>query len=181
MRRGLFTTMAVPVVAAMLGVAAPALAQTAAGARKKVEKPAAHEAKEKPGDKEDDSESNVKMQDLPQAVRATVERETKNATLKRIAKEKENGKTVYELETLVNGRTRDLTIDTAGTVGVVEEQLDANQAPAPVRAALQAQGTIVALETVVENGKTTYEGQVKTKAGKSVTMELDANGKALKK
>ncbi len=47
--------------------------------------------------------------------------------------------------------------------------------------ALQAQGTIVTLETVVENGKTTYEGQVKTKTRKNVTMELDANGKALKK
>jgi len=58
----------------------------------------------------------VQLKDLPPAVRATVESETKNATLKGLSKEKENGKVVYELESLVNGRTRDLMIDSAGKV-----------------------------------------------------------------
>ena len=34
------------------------------------------------------------LKDLPPAVRATVEAETKNATLKEVSKEKEKGKTV---------------------------------------------------------------------------------------
>src|SRR5882672_512184 len=123
----------------------------------------------------------VQLKDLPPAVRATVEAESKNATLKGISSEKENGKTVYELETLVNGRTRDLMIDSAGKVYVVEEQLDVDKAPAPVKAALEAKGKIVALESVVENGKTHYEGQVLTRAGKKVAIELDADGKPIKK
>ena len=49
------------------------------------------------------------------------------------------------------------------------------------RGALEAKGTIVVLESVLENGKTTYEGQVKTKAGKKLSMELDADGKPVKK
>jgi uncharacterized membrane protein YkoI len=128
-----------------------------------------------------DSEADKLLKDLPPAVKATVVAETKNATLKGLSKEKEKGKTVYELESLVNGRTRDLMIDSAGKVYLVEEQLDPNSAPAPVRAALEAKGTIVVLESVLQNGTTTYEGQVKTKAGKKLSMELNADGTPLKK
>ena len=127
------------------------------------------------------AEGKVALKNLPPAVRATVEAETKNATIKGISKETEKGKTVYEVESMVNGRTRDFMIDGAGKVYVVEEQLDAAKAPVPVRRALEAQGTIVVLESVKENGVTTFEGQVKTKAGKRVTMELDAAGQPVKK
>ena len=128
-----------------------------------------------------DSADKFHLKDLPPAVRATVEAETKNATLKELSKEKEKGKTVYELESIVNGRTRDLMIDADGKVYVVEEQLDPSNAPAPVRAALEAKGTIVVLESVQQNGTTTYEGQVRTKAGKKLSMEHNADGTSLKK
>lgn len=123
----------------------------------------------------------AKMAKLPAAVKATVEAESKGATIKGLSSEKENGKTVYELETLVNGRTRDLMIDSAGKVYVVEEQLDVDKAPAPVKAALEAKGKILVLESVVENGKTRYEGQVQNKAGKKVAIELNPDGTPYKK
>ena len=72
-------------------------------------------------------------------------------------------------------------IDSAGKVYVVEEQLDIDKAPAPVKAALEAKGKIVVLESVMENGKTRYEGQVQTKAGKKVAIELEADGTPYKK
>ncbi|MEO8036953.1 MAG: hypothetical protein ABI837_21165, partial [Acidobacteriota bacterium] len=53
----------------------------------------------------------AKIGKLPPAVRATVEAESRAATIKGISSEQEKGKTVYELETLVDGRTRDLMID----------------------------------------------------------------------
>jgi len=74
-----------------------------------------------------------KTGNLPPAVKATVEAESKGAVVKSISCEKEHGKTVYELETLVNGRTRDLMIDAAGKVYVVEEQLDVDKAPPAVK------------------------------------------------
>ena len=123
----------------------------------------------------------AKIAKLPAAVKATVEAESKGATVKGISSEKENGKTVYELETLVNGRTRDLMIDAAGKVYIVEEQLDAANAPAPVRSALEAKGKIVVLESVMRNGKTTYEGQVQPKTGKKFAVELNADGTPVKK
>jgi uncharacterized membrane protein YkoI len=132
-----------------------------------------------PATAQGDQKTNLSK--LPPAVRATVESESKGATVKGVSSEREHGKTVYELETLVNGRTRDLMIDSAGKVYVVEEQLDVDKAPAPVKAALEAKGKIVALESVVENGKTHYEGQVLTRAGKKVAIELDADGKPIKK
>lgn len=123
----------------------------------------------------------AKVARLPPAVKATVEAESKGATIKGISSEKENGKTVYELETLVSGRTRDLMIDAAGKVYVVEEQLDPAKAPAPVRAALEAKGKIVVLESVMQGGKTTYEGQVQPKTGKKIALELNADGTPVKK
>jgi hypothetical protein len=97
----------------------------------------------------------MSLKNLPAAVRATVENETKNAKIKGVSKEKEKGKTVYELETMVGNRTRDLMIDEAGKVYVVEEQIDPASAPAPVRAALEKRGSILKLESVQENGTTT--------------------------
>jgi hypothetical protein len=95
MKSRVFAMAAVMIVAA--GVAYPS-AQTPAPAQKKAlenEKKAASEA---PADKK------INMKNLPPAVKATVEGESKGATVKGISSEKENGKTVYELETLVNGR-----------------------------------------------------------------------------
>ena len=80
-----------------------------------------------------------------------------------------------------NSRTRDFMVDAAGKVYNLEEQLDIDEAPVPIRRALKAQGTIVVLESVMENGATTFQGQVKTTAGKKLTMELDAAGKPVKK
>ena len=157
---------------------ASALYATPQGATTAAKSPKTTAAK---GVAQDTAEKNVSLKDLPPAVRATVEAESKNATVKGVSSEKEHGKTVYELETLVNGRTRDLMIDAAGKVYVVEDQLDVDKAPAPVRAALEARGKIVTLESVRENGNTTYEGQVQPKAGKKITLELDANGKPIKK
>ena len=110
-----------------------------------------------------------------------MEAETKNATLKGLSKERANGKTVFEVESLVNGRTRDLMIDANGKVYEVEEQLDADKAPPAVKAALEAKGQIVVLESVTTNSKTHYEGQVKTKAGKKVSLDLDPDGKPVRK
>ena len=170
------TCTAAVIAVAMVATAGVALAQTPAPAQKKAVQPEKKEVADKP-----DGDKKTTMKNLPAAVKATVDAESKGATVKGISSEKENGKTVYELETLVNGRTRDLMIDAAGKVFVVEEQLDIDKAPAPVRAALEKKGKIVVLESVMQNGKTTYEGQVQPAKGKKVTLELNADGTPVKK
>jgi uncharacterized membrane protein YkoI len=154
----------VTVAAAVATFAAPvgAMGQTTAAAQKN----AVHKGK--------------KEADLPAAVRATVEAETKNATVKSISTEKENGKTVYEVESMVGNRTRDFMVDASGKVYEVEEQLDLAQAPGPVKAAIEAKGKVLQLEQVTTNGKIHYEGKAQTKAGKKVSFDLDAAGKSVK-
>jgi uncharacterized membrane protein YkoI len=138
-------------IMASLAAAVPCYAaqvKAAPGAQKN--SPQSGDAKHK-----DAREANVSLKNLPPAVRATVENETKNAKIKSVSKEKEKGKTVYELETMVGTRSRDLTIDEAGKVYVVEDQIDPASAPVPVRAALEKRGSILKLESVQENGTTT--------------------------
>jgi uncharacterized membrane protein YkoI len=163
---------------AMLAASVAYAGQPAATAQKKTAEK--KEAKKEAGEQSEESEKQIPMSKLPAAVRATVEAESKGATVKGITSEKEKGKTVYELEMLVNGRTRDVMIDGAGKVYVVEDQLDVDKAPAAVKAALEAKGKIVTLETVRKDGKTTYEGVVVNKAGKKVEIEVDADGKPVK-
>ena len=125
--------------------------------------------------------AQVQPKDLPPAVRATVEAETKNAKLKGVSQEKENGKIVYELETMVGNRTRDLMIDSNGKVYIVEEEISPDAAPPAVKTALESRGRIVKLESVTENGQVRYEGHVRNKTGKTVAIELKADGSAYKK
>src|SRR5438094_900766 len=101
----------IAVVMVAVAGAASGGAQTPAPALKKAVQPEKKEVAEKP-----DADKKTTMKNLPAAVRATVDAESKGATVKGISSEKENGKTVYELEMLVNGRTRDLMIDSAGKV-----------------------------------------------------------------
>jgi predicted aspartyl protease len=122
----------------------------------------------------------VQLKDLPTAVQKTVQEETKSATLVGIGKEKEKGKTVYELETKVNGRTRDLMIDAAGRVYLVEEETALDSVPPAVKTALQSQGKLLRLETLTKGTAVTYEAQVE-KNGKKSEVVVDAGGKPVKR
>ena len=62
------------------------------------------------------AEKKIKLKDLPPAVRKTVDELGKTSTLVGFAKEVEDGKTLYEAETKVNGKTRDVTIDAEGKI-----------------------------------------------------------------
>ena len=122
----------------------------------------------------------IDLSKYPAPVRATIEAETKNATLKGVSKETEKGKVQYEVETLVNGRTRDLLVDPAGKVIQVEEEIALDAAPAAVQDAINKQGKAMRVESVRTGDVTTYEAIVQGKNGKKRTVELDAQGKPIK-
>ncbi len=124
--------------------------------------------------------AKVDLSKYPAAVRATIEAETKNATLTGVSKETEKGKTQYEVETMVNGTSRDLLVDPSGKVIEVEEQIAVDSAPAAVQDALKAKGTVLKLESVSRDGVITYEASVKGKSGKKTEVALDAQGKPVK-
>jgi uncharacterized membrane protein YkoI len=128
------------------------------------------------------ADNQIKVQDLPPAVQKTVTEQTKNATLAGLMKEVENGKTVYELETKVNGHGRDLMIDAAGAVLSVEEEVALDGIPAGARAAIQKQaagGKVTKVEILTEGKVVSYEAAV-VKNGKTSEIAVKADGSAVK-
>jgi uncharacterized membrane protein YkoI len=125
------------------------------------------------------AEKKVKLESLPPAVQASIKEETKNAELVGISSEKEKGKTVYEVETKVGGKTRDLMLDSAGKVYLTEDEVDLDSIPAPAKAAIQkhaAGGTIVKVEKLAKGSDVSYEAAIKTKAGKNIEVGVNADG-----
>jgi hypothetical protein len=133
---------------------------------------------------EKDKETRVKMKDLPAAVHKTVQQESKGAVVKGVTKEVEDGKTQYELETMVHGHSRDLIIDEAGNVTEVEEQVRMESLPAEVKAGLKqaaGKGKIMKVETVSKGGTLTMYEAVVQHGTKKSEIQIGTDGKPVPK
>src|SRR5258706_15262444 len=122
------------------------------------------------------------MQDLPPAVQQAVKEQSKGATLRGLAKEVENGKTLYEAELRVAGKTKDVTFDSDGKIVTVEEEVAIGSIPAAAREAIQkavGSAKLLLVETVTEGGRTFYEAHFK-KGGQQSEVKVDAAGKPVK-
>lgn len=64
----------------------------------------------------EDKEVPVAMNDLPPAVRATLDRESAGGKVTEIEKETKNGKTIYSADMVVNGVDWDIAVAEDGTV-----------------------------------------------------------------
>jgi len=100
-----------------------------------VEKAAASEKEDE--EKEETQKAGSKVE-LPPAVASAFKKAYPNAVINASAKEEENGKTVYEIESVDKGMNRDLLYSADGTVLECEEQIKEADLPAPVIAALKA-------------------------------------------
>jgi hypothetical protein len=128
------------------------------------------------------AETKIQMKDLPAAVRQAVEAQTAGAQIKGISKETGKGKTVYEVETLVNGKSRDITLDSTGTVVEIEEQAALDSIPAAAKAAIEKKtmgGQIKTVETVTRGATIVYEAAY-AKGGKSHEFQVRADGSDVK-
>jgi hypothetical protein len=128
-------------------------------------------------------ETKVQMKDLPTAVQKTVEEQTRTAKLRGLSKEVEGGKTFYEAETTLNGKSRDILIDPAGAVVEVEEATTLAAIPEAARKAFQQQagtaGKILSVETVTRGAVTNYEAVIQ-KGGKKSEFAVHADGTPVK-
>jgi uncharacterized membrane protein YkoI len=125
------------------------------------------------------AEKKVRLEELPPAVQAAVKEQTRNATLVGLSTETEKGKTMYEVEMKVNGKGRDLLLDRTGAVVETEVEVDPDSVPVPARAAIQKRAggdTVAKIEKVTAGSAVSYEGTIKTKAGKTVEYAVNADG-----
>lgn len=125
------------------------------------------------------AETKVKLESLPAAVQNSVKEQTKSATIVGLSKEIEKGKTMYEVETKVNGKTRDLLLDAAGAVVETEEEVDIESIPAAAKAAIvkrAGKAAVVKVEKLTKGSDVSYEAALKSKSGKGSEVGVNADG-----
>lgn len=120
----------------------------------------------------------VNFGDLPPAVKETAQRESLGATVKGYSKEVENGRVEYEVEMMLNGMSKDVSIDPSGKVIEVEQQVSLDAVPAAAMAAIQKGaegGSIRMVEEVKSDSETAYEAQI-LNHGKHREVRVHADG-----
>lgn len=126
------------------------------------------------------AEKKVELKSLPQAVQNAVAEQTKNAELKGLSKETEHGVTSYEIETVANGRHRDVTVDAKGKVTTIEEEAPLDSIPPAAKAAIEkkvAAGKLAMVEAVTRNGAIAlYEASYTTKGGRKAEFAVKPDG-----
>jgi threonine dehydrogenase-like Zn-dependent dehydrogenase len=101
------------------------------------------------------AESHVSCNTLPAAVLQHAKLEAGDATIRGCVKDKENGKLIYEVETLKDGKSMDIVLDASGTVLEVEQEVAASNVPAAVSDAIAKAangGKVGKIESVSRNG-----------------------------
>jgi len=119
---------------------------------------------------------------LPAGVQKTVDEQSKGATVRGYSMEKENGKTSYEAQLTVNGKNRDISMDSTGAITEVEDQVDFASLPDAVQAGLKKKagtGKILSVESLTKKDKlVAYEAVVES-AGKKHEVQVGPDGKPL--
>jgi uncharacterized membrane protein YkoI len=125
------------------------------------------------------AEKSISRSELPAAVKTTTDEQSKGATVRGYSTDRENGKLEYEVEMLVNGHTKDVTIAPDGRLLEIEEEVSLNSLSTQVRSGLAAQagkGKITKIESLTKNGKiVAYEAQVLL-AGKHSEVQVGPDG-----
>jgi uncharacterized membrane protein YkoI len=122
---------------------------------------------------------SLALKDLPPAVQKTIQTELKGGEIKNIGKETEDGVAQYEVETMLNGKHRDLNVDTKGKLLVVEEETSIDSIPAAAKAAILKRvggGKLGMVENFMRGGETMYEAAYTSKAGKKLEVLVKADG-----
>src|SRR5438067_2427863 len=103
----------------------------------------------------------LQLKDLPAAVQKTVQDNLKGGEIKNIGKEKEDGIEQYEVESVLNGKSRDFNVDAKGNLLLVEVATTIDAIPAAAKASILkkvADGKLAVVETFTKTGQPTmYE------------------------
>jgi uncharacterized membrane protein YkoI len=128
------------------------------------------------------AERRISKADLPAPVQKTADEQAKGATVRGYSKDIENGRVEYEVQTIISGHSKDLTIAPDGTLLEIEEQVNIDALSLKVRSGLiakAANGKITKVESLTKHGKiVAYEAQVLT-AGKRPEVQVGPDGKGL--
>lgn len=127
------------------------------------------------------ADTKVKRSDLPVAVEKTVQEQSAGATIRNYLTEKEHGVLSYEVEMVVDGHTKDITISKDGTLVEVEEEVAMASLPDEVNAGLTAQAKgakILKVESVVRGAKLVAYSAETLKGTKKGEVQVSTKGES---
>jgi hypothetical protein len=126
------------------------------------------------------AQKKLELKDLPAAVQKTVQDNLKGGEIKTIGKEKEDGVEQYEVESSLNGKSRDFNVDAKGNLLLVEEATTIDAIPAAAKGGILkkvADGKLSKVETFTKTGQPTmYEAGYTDKTGKKHEVLVKADG-----
>ncbi len=124
-------------------------------------------------------EKKIDESNLPPAVRTTVQEQSKGASIKGYAVDREHGKTVYEAEMMLDGHSRDIEVAADGTLNEVEEEVAFASLPAKVQAALTAKAgdaKITKVESLTKHNKLVAYEAATLKGTKKGEIQVGPDG-----
>jgi hypothetical protein len=127
-------------------------------------------------------EQSLKKKDVPRAVLEAFQKAYPKATVKGFSREVEEGKVLYEVESVEGKIHRDISYNPDGSVITLEETLPVSELPEAVRSSMKTdypQATITRCEKVTEGQTVKYELAIHSGQTKSEVV-FDAEGKILK-
>jgi hypothetical protein len=128
-------------------------------------------------------EKKITAKDVPAAVITAFTNSYPNATIRGYAREKEQGKVFYEIESREGTMSRDVLYNADGTVAEIEESMAVTDLPADAQQAIKQKypkAVIRLAEKTTAGDKITYEVSLR-QGKKRMSMEFDANGKVIGK
>jgi hypothetical protein len=124
----------------------------------------------------------LQLKDLPASVQKTVKETLEGGAIRNIAKENEDGIEQYEIESTLNGQSRDFNVAADGRLLVVEEATTLDAILAAAKAAIEKKvggGTVTTVETFAKPDKPLlYEAAYTDAKGTRHEVLVDADGKA---
>lgn len=128
------------------------------------------------------AEKTITEHDLPPAVRRTADEQVRGAIVRGYSTDNEDGQMEYEVDMIVNGHSKDVSIAPDGTLIEIEEQVNLRSLSPKVRSGLTARagrGRITKVESIRKHGTiVAYEAQVKT-AGRHSEIQVGPDGQGL--
>jgi hypothetical protein len=116
-------------------------------------------------------EKQIKQSDLPAAVQKSAVEHSTGATITGYTRDKVEGVMVYQMDLVVEGRTRGIVMDPDGTVLQIEQEIAWDQLPADVQTDLNnvaGKGKYGAVSTITKEGKlVAYEAELVTNGNKA--------------
>jgi hypothetical protein len=128
-------------------------------------------------------EKTISKNQVPSAVLDSFTKAYPNATVKRYAKEIENGKTYYEIESREGTISRDLLFEPDGKIAEIEESVPYDSLPPALKDTISSKygkSAFVRAEKVTHPGKPLTYGVVLKVNGKKREMVFNSDGTKVK-